>query len=244
LRLTNERANASVTIRDLLSQRVGIGEDDGRLWALGNRNRRAVIQAGMRAPQKSAPGTSFAYNSIMYSAAGEAVAGAFGLTWEEVIKTRLFEPLGMTASNTSITRTIHAYDYSVGYSRNKPVRMRNLDNIAPAGAINTTARDMAQWLRLLLAGGVWKGKRLVSTDGFRQVTAKQIEDPPGYYGLGWDVNVVRGMEIVMHSGAIDGFRAEVDWMPELSFGWAVMVNEDDTNLHREIGTIIMNKLVP
>jgi CubicO group peptidase (beta-lactamase class C family) len=126
------------------------------------------------------------YNNIMFSAAGEAIARAYGSTWEDLVARRIFKPLGMNATNTSVQEMQLAADHSAGYGHAAhEIRMRDLTNIAPAGAINSNARDMARWLRLMLKGGVFDGQRLVSESGFRELTARNIEakQPNVYYGL-------------------------------------------------------------
>jgi CubicO group peptidase (beta-lactamase class C family) len=52
----------------------------------------------------------------MFSAAGEAVARAEGSTWERLVSERIFRPLGMKASNTSVPEMRKSRDYSYGYN--------------------------------------------------------------------------------------------------------------------------------
>ena len=78
----------------------------------------------------------------------------------------------MKSSNTSVAEMLKTKDFSFGYvyeegtKETRRVPTRDLPAIAPAGAINSSARDMAQWLRLMLGGGVFEGKRLVSEKSF------------------------------------------------------------------------------
>jgi CubicO group peptidase (beta-lactamase class C family) len=94
----------------------------------------------------------FSYSNVMYLAAGQAIAKAQHTSWEELIVSRIFNPLGMTASNFSIEAMQQAADFSNGYSGDKSQQklpMQNMWIIAPAAAINSNVREMAQWLRFL-----------------------------------------------------------------------------------------------
>ena len=85
------------------------------------------------------------------------------------------------------------------------VPYKNIDNIAPAGSINSSAMDMAQWVRLMLGGGKYGGKPLISTGNFTQLhtphTVIRLEPPTFFgwpeahlmsYGLGWFLNDYKG----------------------------------------------------
>src|SRR5205823_14423808 len=114
------------------------------------------------------PGWSFrskyGYQNIMFLAAGEVVAAASGMSWGDFLKTRIFTPLGMSGTNTSVTAL--SGDVATPHKKiDDTVRVipwRNIDNIAPAGSINSSVADLAQWLRLQLAGGTYGGRRLLS----------------------------------------------------------------------------------
>src|SRR6185295_16020865 len=161
--------------------------------------------------------------------AGEVVAHAQRSTWERVIAERIFKPLGMNSSNISKAETLKSPDFAIGYdiARKTPKKlaMRDLTNIAPAGAINSNAVDMAKWLRLILGAGVFEGKRLVSDKSFTELTTKQITvaGTTGY-GLGWGVTDWHGHKVLTHSGGIDGFNSLVAVMPDQKLGFALLTN--------------------
>ena len=98
----------------------------------------------------------------MYLAAGQVVAKVTGAPWDDFIKQRIFQPLGMTSSNTSVTALKGVEDVATPHADvNDTVRAipyRQIDNIAPAGSINSNAVDMAQWVRLQLGDGKFAGQ--------------------------------------------------------------------------------------
>ena len=103
--------------------------------------------------------------------------------------------------------------------------MRDLSPIAPAGAINSSARDMSLWVRFMLGGGTWNGKRLVSEKAFEQIVSPQMTIAGGIaYGFGWFLRDWYGHKVVEHGGNIDGFNAQVALMPDQNVGFVLLTN--------------------
>ena len=118
----------------------------------------------------------------------------------------------------------------------------NIDNIGPAGSINSNVLDMAQWVRLQLAGGKVRGKQLLSAAAFEEMHTPQTIVPlEGLepfaqdahlltYGMGWFLNDYHGRLIVQHGGNIDGMTALVALMPEEQTGLVVLTNLGQNDL--------------
>ena len=84
---------------------------------------------------------------------------------------------------------------------------------------------MAQWVRLMLGGGVFEGKRLVSEAGFAELVKPQMKVAgPVDYGLGWFLREWKGKKVVEHGGNIDGFNAQVALLPEERLGFVLLTN--------------------
>ncbi|HJQ27542.1 MAG TPA: serine hydrolase [Blastocatellia bacterium] len=249
-KLKDPDADANVTIRDLLCHRVGLMHHNDVAWGVGTLNREEVIRVAGLARPIAKLREKFQYNNIMYSAAGEVVASANHSTWEAVIASRILKPLGMTSTDTSIQEMQRAADFARGYEREggtkqiKQVPMRDLAPIAPAGAINSNARDMAQWVRLMLGGGVFEGKRLVSEKGFAELVAPQMKLADKVaYGFGWVLMEWEGHPTVWHNGGIDGFHSLVEMMPDQKLGFVLLSNISDSPLEGDFRKIIWSNLV-
>lgn len=222
--------DAKITIRDLLSHRSGLNRTDLAM-VTGKLNREELIQVAGSAKPTAKLGEKFQYQNIMFAAAGEIVARAQNSTWDAVIANRIFKPLGMKASDTTVAAMQKARDFSFGYEYNSTTKetrrlpMREIPSAAPAGAINSNARDMAQWLRFMLAGGVLNGKRLVSEKGFNELISKQMNVAGSVdYGLGWFLRKWDDHKVVEHGGNIDGFNAQVAFMPDQKLGFVLLTN--------------------
>jgi CubicO group peptidase (beta-lactamase class C family) len=167
----------------------------------------------------------FQYSNVMFTAAGECVAKAQNSTWENLIVARIFMPLGMNDSAPSLKELREKSGLSIGYNlgpRPQEVPCRDLTGIAPAGAIISSARDMAQWLRLMTGRGVFNGKRRVSETSFEELISKQIKVSEKVdYSLGWGLVEWQGHKLVSHAGGTFGFSSHVEVMPDQKLGYAV-----------------------
>ena len=239
-------ATREMTVRDLLSHRGGLAR--GELAWYGSPNDRDEIVRRVRYLRPSWSFRSqFGYQNIMYIAAGQVAAKVSGRTWDEVIQERIFAPLGMSTSTTSMKQVNMSGDVAQPHAdvngTIRPVPWRNIDNAGPAGSINSNVAEMAQWVRLQLGRGMYNGKRLISSrmvDEMHQAhtvirtdSAARANNPESHlqaYGLGWFLQDYRGKLIVHHGGNVDGFTALVAMMPEEKFGVVLLTNMNGTGL--------------
>jgi CubicO group peptidase (beta-lactamase class C family) len=242
--LRDPDAAAKITLRDLLSHRSGLNRTDLAM-VTGVLNREELIKVAGMAKPTAKLGEKFQYQNVMYTAAGEAVAKAQNSTWEKLIATKIFKPLGMTESDTSPEEMQKSRDYSLGYDYKPSTKVtrqlpqRPIPAAAPAGAINSSARDMAQWVRFMLSDGTFKGRRLVSEKGFQELVSKQINIGGAVdYGLGWFLRQWNGHKVVEHGGNIDGFNSQVAFMPDQKLGFVLLTNVTASSL----GAFAMNTI--
>ncbi len=244
--LADPLADEEVTVRDILSHRTGLSRHD-LLWYGSPWSRKEIIRRIGRVKLSRPFRTTYQYQNIMFTAAGEALAHAAGTTWEEFIRNRIFEPLGMKNTDCSVTQCLHSSNHATPHvdtpTGPEPVAWRNVDNIGGAGAINSTARDLARWMQFQLNGGVIDGKRLISVHSLEETRTPQIvvrldehmrmltdEMTQLSYGMGWFINDYRGHPVVSHGGAIDGFRANVTLLPKDHVGIAILTNLGQMNV--------------
>lgn len=242
--LRDQDAAAKITIRDLLAHRSGLNRTDLAM-VTGVLNREELIKVAGMAKPTAKLGEKFQYQNVMYAAAGEVVAKAHNSTWDKLIAERIFKPLGMKESDTTAEAMQKSRDYSLGYDYNASTKVtrrlpqRSIPTAAPAGAINSSARDMAQWLRLMLGNGTLNGRRLVSEKGFDELVRKQMNiSGPVDYGLGWFLRQWNGHKVVEHGGNIDGFNAQVALMPDQKLGFVLLTNVTASAL----GAVAMNTI--
>jgi len=235
-----------LTVRDLLSHRSGLERGDF-LWYGTEYDRDEILRRARYLKPTWSLRSTFGYQNLMFLAAGQLIAKVSGKSWDEFIRQRIFTPLGMTASNTSVKDLNGVDNVSSPHAKIEDkvevIPWRNIDNIAPAGSINSSVVDMAQWVRLQLAQGDYQKQRLISSGAAKEMhtsqTVMRVEPPFSLlypeahflnYGLGWFLHDYRGRKVVEHGGAIDGMRAQVAMIPEEKLGLVILTNMGGTIL--------------
>jgi len=229
------------TVRDLLSHRSGV-VTNGWLWYGSGFDRKEILRR-MRF-QKESLGfrNQFQYQNEMYMVVGEVVPAVTGISYDRFIASRIFEPLGMRRTYTSVTELKGLANVAIPHAlvdgRMVPIPYRLIDNVGGAGVINSTARDMAQWVRLQLGGGTFEGKQLIAPTTIAEMHTGQIVPRGGSgttfkfseYGLGWGIQEYRGNKLVQHSGGIDGMQSVIAMIPQRKLGVIVLTNSLPTGL--------------
>lgn len=235
----------NITVRDLLTHRTGVG-GAGWLWSGSGFDRNEIIYRLRFQEESLGFRNRFQYNNEMFITAGEIVPAVTNVSWDEFLQQRLFKPLGMTRTNTSV-RALPAMEnvatpHVLIGGRLIPVEYRNIDNGGGAGNANSSVRDMAQWVRLQLGKGEYEGKRILSEKVIAEMQSPQVAIPEGEfaemmggakvaaYGIGWILHEYRGKKVVQHAGAIDGMMGNVAMIPEENFGVVILTNRYPHNL--------------
>ncbi len=239
----------NITIRDLLSHSSGLNRTDLAMIT-GKLNRAELIQVAAQAKPTAKLREKFQYQNIMFTAAGEIVANVQKQPWEKFVPNRIFAPLGMSKSSMSIEDMQKAKDYSYGYDYNFDTKVtekkpfREIKEVAPAGSINSSARDMAEWLRFVLNGGTVNGKRLVSEKGYEEWLKPQMKVGGGMdYGFGWFLQKWNGLKVIQHGGNIDGFNSMVAMIPEKRIGFVMLTNVSGSSLGNDLMPIVWSNLI-
>jgi CubicO group peptidase (beta-lactamase class C family) len=229
-----------LTVRDVLSHRSGLSRGDF-MWYASTYERDDILRRVRYLKPSWSFRSNFGYQNIMYLAAGQASAAASGRDWDTLIKERIFAPLGMGESSTSVRALSAMPNVAQPYAQIDGVvtlvPYANIDNIGPAGSINSSVLDMAQWIRMQLAEGKFGGKQIVSAANLMQTrtphTIIRFEPPWDLYfpeahlmsyGMGWFLNDYKGRLAVHHGGNIDGMSALVAMLPEEHLGAVILTN--------------------
>jgi len=230
--MADPQADAEVTLRDMLSHRTGLKAKADLAATPGVLNREEYVRAATAAKPAAPFRTVFQYSNAMYSAAGDVLGSAYRSSWEDVIQRQIFAPLGMTASLASVRDAAAVADHATGYVyvpqtggwRAVPPPA-GLQALAPAGSIASTARDMAQWLRLLTGGGRIGERQIVSAATLQELFAPQIAiDAKMAYALGWVTYTWDGEQVVEHNGGSEGISALVSFIPSERVGFVFLAN--------------------
>jgi CubicO group peptidase (beta-lactamase class C family) len=236
-----------ITIRDLLTHRSGLGLGAGDLlWLHSTYSRREIVHR-MRAAQ---PATSFrsayAYDNVLYAAAGEVIPAVTGQSWEAFLRARILEPLDMTDTRTGVADLkpddpLAAPHVELGGTL-QVVPLDTVDNIGPAASLISSASDLAKWVLVQLDSGRLGPERLWQAERTRElwsaVTVMPIVDPPPElarlrpnfraYALGWRLRDYRGHKVVWHTGGLAGMTSRVTLIPDQRLGIVVLTNGESS----------------
>jgi CubicO group peptidase (beta-lactamase class C family) len=250
-KMADPDTDKNITIRDLLTHSSGLTRTDLAMIT-GRLTRQELIRVVGEAKPDAKLGEKFGYQNVMYAAAGEAVAKAQKMPWERFVPERIFKPLDMTNSTVTAADMQKAKDHALGYNYNTDTKehvrvpFREIPDTAPAGAINSSANDMAKWLRFLLNRGKVGNKPLISDASFAEWIKPHMKVTPTgsvSYGLGWFIQTWNGMTVVQHGGNIDGFTSMVGFMPEKRLGFALLMNVGNSPLGNELMDVIWDRML-
>ncbi len=253
-------ASERMTPRDLVTHKSGLPRHD-LLWYNSKLTRAEMVARLPYLPESKDFRTEFQYNNLMLMTSGFLAERVTGKSWEQLVKARIFDPLGMKRSNFSVQDSKKDADFAEPYEilddKLHHMKFRDITNIGPAGAINSSANEMAKWLELQLGDGKFGGKPLIQKSTLDDIHTPRMnlgapspETPevvPVGYALAWFVDDYRGHLRVHHGGNIDGFSALVALLPQDDLGFVVLTNMNAAalpNLIVEHATDRLVKLEP
>lgn len=236
-----------LTLRDLLTHRAGLslGAGDLLFWPSTTFTRAEIV----RRIRFIKPATSFrsryAYDNILYLVAGEVIREVTGKTWDDFVKERIFAPLGMTRSNTSTKDFKSGDNLATPHARAdgklRTIEYMNIDNNAPAGAINSSVAEMSKWLIVQLNNGampdgarrlfsqrqsheMWSAQTILPINPYPPPQVAALKPNFSAYGLGWGLSDYRGRKLAAHTGGLAGLVSKVTLVPDLKLGIVVLTN--------------------
>lgn len=192
-------------------------------------------------------GEVFQYSNLMAAAAGFVGASLsvpgkeLGAAYDEAMRTKVFEPLGMTHTTFDFARALkgdvaqpHGETVDGKVSRARMDLNESIVPVRPAGGVWTSAHDLSQYVLMELAKGkLPNGKRLVSEESLLARHAPQIlvsEDIT--YGMGLFVDKRWGIPVVHHGGDLAGYHSDMIWLPAHGIGATILTNADSGVLLR------------
>lgn len=245
---------AEVRIRDLLSMRLGLSKAEHRHRQVCADRLDHIRRMRFHTPLHPFR-AEFAYCSEGFVIASQVVAEVTGTDWADYVRDALWQPLGMTRTNADHRRAAAMDNAASPHMRVdgvlRPVPWYYEDHVSDAaGGVNSTPRDMARWLLFQLSGGEVDGRQLISRHAMAEMLALNTANrglhaddrfscvvPEGAegirfagYGLGWYLHDYRGVRVLHHTGAIDGFKGIAGFLPEHGFAAAVLANGPNYHL--------------
>jgi CubicO group peptidase (beta-lactamase class C family) len=240
--LQDELAAAAVTVGDLFAHRSGLpGHVGDDIEELGFAQGEILHRLRLAKPAYSFR-NGYSYSNFGLTEGAVAAARFSRRSWEEAAEEKLYKPLGMNSTSSRYRDFINQLNRA---ALHVPVdgswasfTQRNADAQSPAGGVSSSARDIAQWLRLLLANGQYEGREVIAKAALQQAHVPAIVrsiDPntgaASFYGFGWNVDYREHGVEWSHAGAFSaGARTLVHLIPGEQLGIAVLSNAFPTGV--------------
>ena len=245
-KMYNSFVTEEFTIKDLLTHRsgLGLGAGDLMMWPDSNNFSKKDIIHNLRFLKPvSSFRTQYDYDNNLYIVAGEVVARASGMPWEDFIEKRIMQPLNMTKSAASIYRLkdksniINAHAPVDG--KVQVIRIDWSETANAAGGIYSNITDLSKWLIMQMNNGKYTEggvtQKLFSEEAHEEMWSPQtiINTRAGgpynthfaSYGLGWFLSDVKGMKQCTHTGGLAGIVTQITLIPEMKLGIIVLTNQ-------------------
>lgn len=245
-KLYDKTSNSMVTIKDMLTHRIGTKTFQGDFTFWNSTLEREEIMKRMR---YLVPETDFrdayGYCNSCYLTAGMVIPKVTGQSWETYIEEKMLKPLGMdesTAKSNEVWKTAKnmARPYTTSYTDTlKAVPFDQWDNLGPAASIVSNVDDLSHWLLFQLDSGKYENRQIIPWKALQKSRDVQIMNssrksaalPIHFrgYALGLSAADYNGYQMYWHTGGAAGMVSNVCFVPELDLGIAILTNNDNQN---------------
>jgi CubicO group peptidase (beta-lactamase class C family) len=253
LKMYDPWVTSELTIRDLVTHRVGLDTFSGDLlWYETNYSNDEILRRLRHLKPVSSFRTRYGYQNLMFIAAGKVIEKVSGKTWCGFVTERILTPLAMTRTACSVKDLPDnaAWPHNESGGTLRVLHRGTVDGSSSAAALNSSVTDLSKWVRTQLGKGSFEGKQIFSEAQAWQMhqpyLAQQISaaaarsNPTRHFtgvAMGWFVYDYHGRKIINHSGGLDGMLSYTVLIPEENVGFVVLSNNESPGF-----AIMMNKI--
>ncbi|MGN6032259.1 MAG: serine hydrolase domain-containing protein [Thermomicrobiales bacterium] len=235
LRLGDQHARAALTLRHLLSHSGGFEGDRFLDYGRGDdAYERSMVEMDTL-PQWFQPGELFSYCNVGFYLIPLIIQRVTGEVPEDLMRTRIFEPLGMETvtfyAEDAITRD-HAVGHNLGDRLNGPTIARPFiiggRHVNLCGNIIASPSELLKFAQPHIGRGEYEGTRIISEASADLMQTPHIAaGPPNRsFGQGWSMYEWPDLKVIEHTGGTIGFRAFLSVVPERDYAIAIVTNSD------------------
>ena len=244
-KLDDRYAGEQAIIKDLLCHRLGFRTFQGDFTFYNTNLTRDQVMQKLGMMKAAYPfRTKWGYTNSAFLTAGQIIPVVTGKPWEVYLKENILAPLGMQGTLPLTADMPKALNRTVPHTLIEgilaPIPYAQLDALAPAGGISSSANDMSKWVLALLNDGKVGSRQVISNAAIRATREPQdimgsVTYPDGersyeLYGLGWVLQDYAGRQIVSHTGGVNGYVSSVTLVPQDHLGIVILTNTDQNDL--------------
>jgi beta-lactamase class C len=230
---------AAVSLEDVLTHRVGLPP-----YAYDNLLEAGKAPLDILSQYKSVRSICpvsdcFSYQNTTFNIIATAIEKVSGRSYDLMLQSRILDPLGMTETSLGKKGLMQTGNWA------RPHRRKGLDwypvdvtepyyRVPAAGGVNSSINDLAKWMIAQM------GERpdVLSDKVLDEAHRKRVPTPSEsarqrslktpvtstHYGLGWRIYNYAGHQLINHSGSVEGYFAQIAWLPDRKSGIAVLSN--------------------
>jgi len=245
-RLRSSRRSKEITVRHMLSHTTGLRQYARSSVIQSGRSFNSVFRSLRYAPIETRPGKKFAYQNAMYSVISKIVKRQTDYSYEEMLDSLIFQPLGMSDASVGYRPMIRNKNKAYPHVKRRRNRWKSANirtkwyNVNPAAGVNASVSDMAIWANAMLG----HHPEIIPPSVLRTISKPHIpiNEDSGYYetwgpaltrasyGLGWRIFEYNKNKIIYHGGWIRGYRPEMAVCPAEDIGIVFLTNSNKNDL--------------
>jgi CubicO group peptidase (beta-lactamase class C family) len=252
----NDKMNNLITLEDLLSHKSGLGNHGASIVMFPDSNKLKIVQRLKYLKPETEVKNSWEYSNMGYTLAGTVVEQVTNKNWDTNIIERLFKPLKMNSSFTTLKAMKETNNYATGYAMSmgkvEKVPYENFYAYTPAGAIKSTVKDLSNWMSVWLNKGSFEDRQVIPENYIYEASRPQNLKYNEEYseesflfteGFGWRIRSWNGHYRLRHGGNTNGFSSVMELFPFKKIGIVVLCNKNKTTLPYIISDYISRKLL-
>ncbi len=206
-------------------------------------------------------GKCYSYQNIAYDIIGSAISSVSGMPYAEAAQTRLFAPLGMKTASADEAGLVSTGDWARPHTRKRLSKTQELYEpwrtiavkpayyrIPAAGGVNASILDMTQWLKAQMGAApdvlppavldLIHAPRIISPAENARIRRVSPRFHAAQYAFGWRLYNYGGAPVIAHAGTVDGYAAQIAWLPEEDAGIVILSNARSKRLWRILPTFL------
>jgi beta-lactamase class C len=232
-------ASNSLTVRDILSQRVGLPHNTYDNLLEQNEPYQELVEKLREVPLSCAVGDCYGYQNITFALIGDITYAVSGDFFYHQVEKRIFHPLGMDSATYGRDALEASPNWAQPHARHRsgwvPIGIKeSYYHVPPAAGVNASIKDMTQWLIAQMGGrpDVLSKDLLTTLHTPLVSTPTELHATPwrrarlsdASYALGWRIYEYGGQTLVFHAGAVQGYRSMIAFFPKQKFGAVMLWN--------------------
>lgn len=259
-RFFNDEMNDQIIISDLMCHRTGLPRHDLSWYLFPTFDKDSLISRVQYQEPFTGVREQWYYNNFMFLTLGVIAERVTGKSWEDNIRERFLQPLNMMRTNVTIDELLESENAALGYELEKDSIISKMDyyriaGMRPAGSINSSVNDMANWVKAWINNGKFNEEEILPIPYLKEAMSSHMVVSDGMpdgefpdmhlsnYGYGWFISSYRGHYRVQHGGNIDGFSANVAFFPTDSIGIVVLANQNGSAVPGMVRNIIADRML-